>query len=36
MKEIASIINDAIKEKDGDLELLKARVKALCAKYPLY
>lgn len=36
MKEIASIINDAIKEKDGDLEPLKARVKALCAKYPLY
>ncbi|MGU8479546.1 serine hydroxymethyltransferase [Clostridium perfringens] len=36
MKEIASIINDAIKEKDGDLEPLKARVKALCDKYPLY
>ncbi|EGT4136911.1 serine hydroxymethyltransferase [Clostridium perfringens] len=36
MKEIASIINDAIKEKDRDLEPLKARVKALCAKYPLY
>ena len=36
MKEIASIINDAIKEKDGDLEPLKARVKALRAKYPLY
>ncbi|MDU5491560.1 MAG: serine hydroxymethyltransferase [Clostridium perfringens] len=36
MKEIASIINDAIKEKDGDLEPLKARVKALCTKYPLY
>ncbi|ELC8386172.1 serine hydroxymethyltransferase [Clostridium perfringens] len=36
MKEIASIINDAIKEKYGDLEPLKARVKALCAKYPLY
>lgn len=36
MKEIASIINDAIKEKDVDLEPLKARVKALCAKYPLY
>ncbi|MDM0490288.1 serine hydroxymethyltransferase [Clostridium perfringens] len=36
MKEIASIINDAIKEKDGYLEQLKARVKALCAKYPLY
>ncbi|HII4513129.1 serine hydroxymethyltransferase [Clostridium perfringens] len=36
MKEIASIINDAIKEKDGDLEPLRARVKTLCAKYPLY
>ncbi|MFH5974152.1 serine hydroxymethyltransferase [Clostridium perfringens] len=36
MKEIASIINDAIKEKDRDLEPLKARVKALCDKYPLY
>lgn len=36
MREIASIINDAIKEKEGDLEPLKARVKALCDKYPLY
>ena len=36
MREIASIINDAIKEKEGDLEPLKARVKALCHKYPLY
>lgn len=36
MKEIASIINDAVEEKDGNLEPLKARVKALCDKYPLY
>ncbi|MDZ4991698.1 aminotransferase class I/II-fold pyridoxal phosphate-dependent enzyme [Clostridium perfringens] len=36
MREIASIINDAIEEKEGDLEPLKARVKALCDKYPLY
>lgn len=36
MREIASIINDAIKEKEGNLEPLKARVKALCHKYPLY
>lgn len=36
MREIASIINDAIKQKDGDLEPLKSRVKALCDKYPLY
>ncbi|MGG5462548.1 serine hydroxymethyltransferase [Clostridium sp. B9] len=36
MKEIASIINDAIEGREGDLEPLKARVKALCDKYPLY
>lgn len=36
MKEIADIINDAISNKDGDLEPLKARVIALCDKYPLY
>ncbi|MDZ5252871.1 serine hydroxymethyltransferase [Clostridium sp. LIBA-8841] len=36
MREIASIINDAIEQKDGDLEPLKSRVKALCDKYPLY
>ncbi|WP_291650554.1 serine hydroxymethyltransferase [Clostridium sp.] len=36
MKEIASIINDALSTKDHDLELLKSRVKALCEKHPLY
>lgn len=36
MKEIASIINDAIEKREEDLEPLRARVKALCKKYPLY
>ena len=36
MKEIASIINDAIENKDKDLESVKLRVKNLCEKYPLY
>lgn len=36
MKEIASIINEAIENKDSDLSKLKIRVKRLCAKYPLY
>ena len=36
MKEIADIINDAISNRDQDLEKLKARVIALCDKYPLY
>lgn len=36
MKEIAIIINDAILNRDKDLEHLKARVIALCDKYPLY
>ncbi|WP_300347264.1 serine hydroxymethyltransferase [Clostridium sp.] len=36
MKEIASLINDAIKGRNEDLAPLKARVKALCDKYPLY
>ena len=36
MKEIASIINEAIENKDSDLSELKIRVKTLCAKYPLY
>lgn len=36
MKEIASLINDAIKGRNEDLSPLKARVKALCDKYPLY
>lgn len=35
MKEIASIINDAISNK-ADLDVLRDRVKALCAKHPLY
>jgi len=36
MAEIADIINDAIDNRDGDLSALKARVEALCDKYPLY
>lgn len=36
MKEIANIINEAIENKDKDLTYLNERVKALCAKYPLY
>ena len=36
MKEIASIINEAIENKDSDLSELEIRVKTLCAKYPLY
>lgn len=36
MKEIASIINDAIENKDGDLTEVKSKVKTLCDKYPLY
>lgn len=36
MKEIANIINKAIENKDKDLTYLNERVKALCAKYPLY
>lgn len=36
MKEIASIINEAIENKDSDLSELKIRVKTLCAKHPLY
>ena len=36
MKEIADIINEAISNKEQDLEQLKARVIALCDKYPLY
>lgn len=34
--EVASIINDAISNRDSDLDKLKNRVKALCEKYPLY
>ena len=36
MKEIVDIINEAISNRDQDLEPLKARVIALCDKYPLY
>ncbi|MGL5615495.1 MAG: serine hydroxymethyltransferase [Sarcina sp.] len=36
MKEIAEIINEAIENREGDLSSVKARVKALCEKYPLY
>ena len=36
MQEIANIINEAIENKDKDLSYLNERVKALCAKYPLY
>jgi len=36
MVEIADIINDVIENRDGDLEPAKARVKALCDKFPLY
>ena len=36
MKEIASIINAVIENRNSNLEVLRERVKALCAKYPLY
>lgn len=36
MAEIAAIIEEAIDNRDGDLSGLKARVEALCDKYPLY
>ncbi|SHI33042.1 serine hydroxymethyltransferase [Clostridium cavendishii DSM 21758] len=36
MVEIANVINLAIENKDGNLEEAKARIKALCDKYPLY
>lgn len=36
MKVVAEIIDDAIKNKDGDLSELKAKVEALCDKHPLY
>lgn len=36
MKEIASIINAAIENKDGGLEELKIRVKKLSSKHPMY
>lgn len=36
MKVIAEIIDEAIKNKDGDLSSLKVKVEALCDKHPLY
>lgn len=36
MVEIGAIINLAVENKDGDLTEVKERVKALCAKHPLY
>ncbi|MGL4875957.1 MAG: serine hydroxymethyltransferase [Clostridium sp.] len=36
MKEIASIINDAIENREGDLNSLKERVKSLSKKYTMY
>ena len=36
MKEIAEIIDEAIKNKDKDLSYLKEKVEALCDKHPLY
>ncbi len=36
MAEIAAIMDEAIKNREGDLSALKARVNALCAKHPLY
>ena len=36
MAEIAAIMDEAIRNREGDLSGLKARVEALCAKHPLY
>ncbi len=36
MAEIASVIAEAIDNRQGDLSTLKARVEALCDKYPIY
>ncbi len=36
MKEIATIIGEAIDNREGNLELLKSRVEDLCDKHPLY
>lgn len=36
MAEIAAVIDETIAGKDGDLAPFKARIKALCDKYPLY
>lgn len=35
MREIASLINDTIENRDGDLEDVKNRVAKLCKKFPL-
>jgi len=35
MKEIASMINDTLENRDGDLEDVKNRVAKLCKKFPL-
>jgi len=36
MEEIATIIREAIDNREGDLSALKVRVEALCDKHPLY
>ncbi|MGL5820679.1 MAG: serine hydroxymethyltransferase, partial [Sarcina sp.] len=36
MVELASIINDAIANRENDLTEVRNRIKALCDKYPLY
>ena len=36
MAEIAAIMDEAIRNREGDLSGLKSRVEALCAKHPLY
>ena len=36
MKEIASIISDTLSVENPDIDNLKARVKALCERHPLY
>lgn len=36
MKVVAEIIDEAIKNRDGDLSALKEKVEALCDKHPLY
>ena len=36
MKVVAEIIDEAIKNRDGDLSPLKEKVEALCDKHPLY
>ena len=36
MREVASIINDVIENRDKDLSSIKSRVKMLCERYPLY